>query len=110
MDKLREIFEEMFLEDKPVKLVFSAKRRKSIEYGKVTMRPVEVSGRIEYQAEYVFENKVTHTNVKAAYAPDFCLALMKDDFKQANIFTVSRDIQILASKPENPRVTEKRQL
>lgn len=107
MDKLREIFEEMFLEDKPVKLVFSAKRRKSIEYGKVTMRPVEVSGRIEYQAEYVFENKVTHTNVKAAYAPDFCLALMKDDFKQANIFTVSRDIQILASKPENPRVTEK---
>lgn len=30
MDKLREIFEEMFLEDKPVKLVFSAKRRKSI--------------------------------------------------------------------------------
>ena len=30
---------------------------------------------------------------------------MKEDFKQANVFTAASDIQILASKPENPKVS-----
>lgn len=32
---------------------------------------------------------------------------MKEDFKQANVFTAASDIQILASKPENPKVTRR---
>ena len=32
---------------------------------------------------------------------------MKEDFKQANVFTAASDIQILASKPENPEVTRR---
>ena len=39
---------------------------------------------------------------------EFCLNLVVEDFKQANIFTVTSDIQVLASKVENPRITKKK--
>ena len=109
-NKLKEIFEEIFSKEKPIKLIFSAKRKKSVGYRKVTPRPFSASnGAYEpiYQAEYVFEKKVTHVNVSSSEVSDFCFNLMKNDFKQANIFTDARDLQILASKPENPRIRQK---
>ena len=60
---LRETFEKIFFEDKPVKLVFSSKRRKSLEYSKVNLRPVAFANGISYQAEFVFDKKVTHVNI-----------------------------------------------
>ena len=107
MEGLKEFFERIFREDKPVKLIFSAKRRKSLSYSKVTVRPIALSGEVAYQAEYIFDNKVTHTNVDAAVTPDFCVNLMEKDFKQANVFTADHDIQVLAAKTEKPRITTK---
>ena len=107
MDKLKQLFENIFFEDKPVKLIFSSKRRKSLEYSKVTIKPISSKDEPLYQAEYTFEKKVTHTNFPATAGAEFCLALIENDFKQANIFTNTRDIQILASKPENPKISEK---
>lgn len=98
MEGLKEFFERIFREDKPVKLIFSAKRRKSLSYSKVTVRPIALAGEVAYQAEYIFDNKVTHTNIDAATAPDFCVNLMEKDFKQANVFTADHDIQVLAAK------------
>ncbi len=86
MEGLKEFFERIFREDKPVKLIFSAKRRKSLSYSKVTVRPIALAGEVAYQAEYIFDNKVTHTNIDAAVTPDFCVNLMEKDFKQANVF------------------------
>lgn len=106
MDKLKQLFENIFFEDKPVKLIFSSKRRKSLEYSKVTIKPISSKDEPLYQAEYTFEKKVTHTNFPATAGAEFCLALIENDFKQANIFTNTRDIQILASKPENPKISE----
>lgn len=106
MDKLKQLFENIFFEDKPVKLIFSSKRRKSLEYSKVTIKPIFSKDEPLYQAEYTFEKKVTHTNFPATAGAEFCLALIENDFKQANIFTNTRDIQILASKPENPKISE----
>lgn len=106
MDKLKQLFENIFFEDKPVKLIFSSKRRKSLEYSKVTIKPISSKDEPLYQAEYTFEKKVTHTNFPATSGAEFCLALIENDFKQANIFTNTRDIQILASKPENPKISE----
>ena len=71
MEGLKEFFERIFREDKPVKLIFSAKRRKSLSYSKVTVRPIALAGEVAYQAEYIFDNKVTHTNIDAAVTPDF---------------------------------------
>lgn len=107
MKKLEELFTNVFIEDKPVKMVFSNKRRKSLEYSKVTVRPIMIGEEMQYQAEYTFEKKATHKNFGRDEAVDFCVKLIADDFKQANIFTVTSDIQVLASKAENPRITKK---
>lgn len=107
MNKLKDFFANIFAETPPVKLVFSAKRRKSLAYSRVTMRPVAVAGTLAYQAEYVFANKVTHENIAATQAAEFCFALMDRDFKQAHVFTKEREIQILANKIDNPRISSK---
>ena len=113
MEKLVTLFNEIFAGENPdtadghLKAVFSGKRRKSLEYNKVTMRPVILGDRLVYQAEYTFPKKVTHTNLEAAEAADFALSLVEKDFKQVNIFTASEEIQVLASKPQNPRITSK---
>ena len=51
MNKLKDFFANIFAETPPVKLVFSAKRLKSLAYSRVTMRPVAVAGTLAYQAE-----------------------------------------------------------
>ena len=108
MEKLRELFANVFYNDKPVKMIFSNKRRKSLEYSKVTVRPIMSGDEIKYQAEYTYEKKATHKNFGADEAVEFCLNLVIEDFKQANIFTVTSDIQVLASKADNPRITKKK--
>ncbi len=107
MDKLNELFENVFNKEKPVKLVFSSKRYKSIEYSKVTIGPILISSVICYQAEYSFENKVTHQTIQPDEAADFCLALLGNEFKEANIFTEDSHIQVMASKPNSPRIVRK---
>ena len=114
MEKLVTLFKEIFAVENPdtagghLKAVFSGKRRKSLEYNKVTMRPVILGDRLVYQAEYSFPKKVTHTNLEAADAVSTALRLVEEDFKQVNIFTASEEIQVLASKPQNPRITSKK--
>lgn len=88
-----------------VRAVFSNRRRKSLEYSKVTMRPVTIKGELMYQAEFTFEKKVTHRNIPFYEAVDFALNLVEEDFKQINILTESEDIQILAKKPAKLHVT-----
>ncbi len=89
-----------------VKLVFANRRRKSTEYRKVTLRPVSVRNEYMYQAEYHFEKKVTHRNIPCFEVVDFALQLIRDDFKQVNILTETEDIQILASRPDRPKITK----
>lgn len=87
------------------KIVLTARRKKSTEYKKITLRPVSIKGQLMYQAEYHFDKKVTHRNISRLEAPEFVIQSITNDFKQANILTEDEDIQILAAKPDNPRVT-----
>ena len=102
MNILEKCFADVFSEGQLVRMIFSNKRKKLLEYNKVTIRPVKISGALQYQAEYTFEKKVTHENLDPAAAFEKCMALVTDDFKQVNIFTTAEDIQILASKPTKP--------
>ena len=114
MEKLTALFEKIFAGDNSgtadayLKIIFSGKRRKSLEYSKVTLRPVILGGRLVCQAEYTFPKKVTHANLESEEAVKLALRLVREDFKQVNIFTASEEIQVLASKPENPRITSKK--
>lgn len=107
MDELKKLFEQIFSKEKLVKAVFSAKRTKSLPYSRVTLRPVMISGELCYQAEYTYEKKAIHKNINCESAVRLCTEIIASDFKQANIFTDKSDIQILASKPQKPRITQK---
>ena len=97
---LNEIFENRTL----VKMIAGNRRRKSLEYTKVTVKPVVIKNEYQYQAEYSYDKKVTHLNIPADEILSFAASLL-DDFKQFNIFTTSSEVQVLASKADNPRVT-----
>lgn len=111
MEKLQNLFAEVLAENtekKLIKMIFGGKRRKSLEYNKVTIRPVEIGGRLLYQAEYTYDKKVTHSNMDAAAAAALSLRLVSDDFKQVNIFLDGEEIQVLASKAVKPHVQRKK--
>ena len=107
MEQIRNVLEKSLFEYKPVKLIFSNARKKSLPYKKVTLRPVIIQCQMMYQAEYQYEKKVIQDNLTAAEVIDTCADLVERDFKQVNIFTEEADIQILASKPAKPRFIEK---
>ena len=107
-DKLEQLFTEEFHEEKLVKAIFSEKRKKSAPCSKVTLRPVKIGKDVLFQAERVFLKKVTHQNLTAPQAISFCLDLVMEEFKQINIFTREKEIQVLASKPASPRITTKK--
>ena len=107
IDKLEQLFTEIFNEDTLLKIIFSGKRKKSLAYSKVMMRPLKIGGEAKYQAEYTYPKKVTHSNLDAADARSLVLRLVCEDFKQINIFLRDSEIQVLAAKPETPRIIRK---
>lgn len=112
MDKINQLLCEVMTPGAPegnrlVKAVFADKRKKSQEHKKVTLRPVTIKGEYMYQAEFHFDKKVTHQNIPYYEVIDFANELMAKSFKQVNLLTETQDIQILASKPEKPRITRR---
>ena len=107
IDKLEQLFTEIFNEDTLLKIIFSGKRKNSLAYSKVMMRPLKIGGEAKYQAEYTYPKKVTHSNLEAGDARSLALRLVCEDFKQINIFLRDSEIQVLAAKPETPRIIRK---
>lgn len=107
MEKITQTLCSCFDSGRLIKIIFADKRRKSIEYKKVTLRPVTIKGEYMYQAEFHYNKKVTHHNIPYYEGIDFASELIANDFKQINILTEDEDIQILASKPDKPRITAK---
>lgn len=107
MNQLEERLADLCSGGELIRMIFSGKRKKSVEYNKVSIRPVEISGQVLLQAEYTYDKKVTHENLSCREAAALALQLVAEDFKQVNAFTLSEDVQILASKPEKARITTK---
>lgn len=105
MEKITQVLCSAMDSGKLIKIIFAGKRRKSIEYKKVTMRPVSIKGEYMYQAEFHFDKKVIHQNVPYFEGIDFAAKLIENEFKQVNILTETEDIQILASKTNKPKIS-----
>ncbi len=106
MAEIERMLRELFTGDDLIKIIFSNKRKKSIEYNKVTIRPIILQEKKVFQIEYSFDKKVTHENMDQDNSFEKAFVLLRDYFKQVNIFTSKEDIQILASKLEKPRITK----
>lgn len=104
-DELLLLISELFTQGKLQKMVFSNKRKKSLEYTKVMLRPVILGGELKFQAEYTFPKKVTHSNLEPAAALELAVSLICDCFKQVNVFAEDCELQVLAAKPQSPRIT-----
>lgn len=105
MEKLTQTLCSAFDSGKLIKVIFAGKRKKSLEYNKVTLRPVTIKSEYMYQAEFHYDKKVIHRNIAYYEGIDFALNLVENNFKQINILTEDEDIQILAAKPEKPKIT-----
>ena len=101
---LKELFSEI-LNVNLKKAVFSSRRRKSLEYSKVLVRPITLKGMLAFQFEYVYEKKAIHQNLWQWEAEERCVTLVAEDFKHVNIFTPGGEIQVLAAKAESPRIS-----
>ena len=114
LNKLRETLEKLITdmnkngEPSLIKLVFGDTRKKSLPYKKVTLRPVKIGGSFVFQAEYSYENKVIHENLSAEEACTLALTLIVSDFKQINAFTEEGEMQVLAARPDNPKIIERK--
>ncbi len=107
LNALTQLFREFCPNGTFRKMIFSDKRKKSLAFQKVTLRPIQAGGKLCCQAEYTYPKKVTHQNLPLAEAADFCLQLCTDAFKQISIFTETEQIQVLAAKPERPAIRRK---
>lgn len=107
MEKIIQTLYSAVSSDKLVKIIIAGKRRKSVPQKKVTLRPVDIKGEYMYQAEFHFDKKVTHKNIPYFEVIDFTENLIQKDFKQINILMENEDIQILAAKADNPKITRK---
>ena len=107
MEKIIDILERALESGTLIRLSFGDLRRKSNPYKKTLLRPLILQGELCYQAEYHYQNKVTHKNLKKTEVIGFCRELISDTFKQINVFTEETDYQILASDPDRPRIIKK---
>ncbi|MGN0711587.1 MAG: class I SAM-dependent methyltransferase [Anaerovoracaceae bacterium] len=111
MEKIVSLFSGLFEEGKEnefLKVIFSNVRKKSNDCKKVVGRPVLLKEKFMIQTEYHFEKKVIHENLTVREFINTALRLIEEEFKQINIQTRTEDIQILAAKPENPRIVRKK--
>ncbi|MDO4482008.1 MAG: SAM-dependent methyltransferase [Bacillota bacterium] len=106
MKNISELLKQITEEGSLIRLVLGNKRKKSLPYQKITVRPFSSGESLMYQAEYVYPSKVIHENLTADEFPDFVQSQIAAGFKQANLFTANADYQVLAAKPENPRITK----
>ncbi len=105
MEPLENLFTELFSGTDLIRMIFSGKRRRSDACSRVAIRPLLLSGQLSFQAEYTIDTKVTHQNMNAGEAAAEALRLVREEFKQINIFTRTEDIQVLAAKADRPRIT-----
>ena len=73
----------------------------------MTLRPVLLQDKPMFQAEFHYEKKAIHENLAEDEALEACAAFILRDFKQINIFTEEEDVQLLAAKPDRPRIIRK---
>lgn len=107
MEKLTQLLSTVMDSGKLIRVIFAGKRRKSLEYKKITLRPVSIKGESMYQAEYHYDKKATHLNIPHDEGVDFACEIIKNDFKQVNILTENEDIQVLAARPDKPKIMRK---
>lgn len=108
MDKVFKILDEVVSSEKLIYAVFS-NVRKGVpkEFNKLKIKPVLIKNQKMLQFEYEYDKKVKHENLSDVQSIDIAFGLIKTYFKQAMIYTLDADYQVLVSKKGVAKVLEK---
>ena len=108
MDNIQELIEEIFRREGLIFAVFSNVQKGSdITYKKVDVKPVLIKGERVNQLAYHSDNKVIHENLNSDKASETIKELLERHFRQAMIYTIDADYQILISKKGKVKILKK---
>lgn len=82
----------------------SKRRRKDLAYERLQLRPVQLKGRLHYQAAYYGGGKVIHKNLVPQEVQGLIQELLQDTFRQGLFCTPWADYQVLVSKKGEVKV------
>ena len=103
------LLKEIIIDNSLILGVFSNLKRKSDDsFSKVDVKPVLIKEELKYQFSFYYSNKVLHKNLDPAEAIDEIEDLLNNIFKQAMIFTIDADYQILISKKGKTNILKKK--
>lgn len=108
MKEVLKLLEDVIKEEKLIYAVCS-NIRKGVEkeFRKLKVKPVIVKNEKKLQFEYEYEKKVKHENLSENQSIDILYGLVSTYFKQAMIYTLDADYQILVSKKGVAKILKK---
>ena len=105
---IEQIIEQCILENKFIYGIFTTPRKKMENpYKKVTARSVIMKGEKVIQFEKYTDTKVFHENVLYENAGEIIVGLIRNEYRNINIFTEDSDYQFIVSKKGSVKMTEK---
>lgn len=103
--EMETLLKEIIIDKKLIQGVFSNFRKKSQDcFTKVDMKPVLIKEELKYQFSFYYSDKVIHKSLDADKAILEMIELLNTIFKQAILFTVDADYQILISKKNKTKI------
>lgn len=105
----KNLLEEIIIDNKLIHGVFSNLRKKTEDgFSKVDVKPVLIKEELKYQFSFYYANKVIHKNLNPGESINEIEELLNSIFKQAMIFTIEADYQILISKKGKVNILKKK--
>lgn len=81
-----------------IKITISDKQDKTVEYNKISIRPIIIKGGEYWQAECFKDNKVFHQNIESSLFSNFLLESVLPYYKQITLFTSGNTIAYSINK------------
>ncbi|MCT4509087.1 MAG: SAM-dependent methyltransferase [Tepidibacter sp.] len=91
-----------------IQAVLSNKRNKELDYNKINIRPIKIKNDFMYQLTYVYSNKEIHKNLLPKDTVDEIIEHINKNFKQAQMYCINNDYQILVNKKGKANVLKKK--
>lgn len=105
----KNLLKEIIIDNKLIQGVLSNLRKKSEDsFSKVDVKPVLIKGKLKYHLSFYYTNKVIHKNLNPEEAVNEIEGLLESVFKQAVLFTIEADYQILISKKGKVKILKKK--
>lgn len=103
-----EIIRNSILENRFIYGVFTTPRKKTENlYKKITVRPIVMKDKSIIQLEKYTETKAFHENLTYENAIETIINLIKNEYRNINIFTEDSDYQFIISKKGSIKMSEK---